>query len=127
MIGGPIWNAEIHDIDFINSLLERAELWKHLTTHKRIVTTLSAIKQEMSIGNYPLNFEFDRVISSIKSQSMPKKSIFAAFKSLDYKLVQTYYNPLLYKTDAPHEVIYDIFKAWKQKKLEGTGLKITDK
>lgn len=81
----------------------------------------------MSIGNIPLNFEFDRVISEIKSESIPKRKIFSGFASLGYKLVQTYYNPMLYKTDAPHDVIYDIFKAWKKHKLEGKDRDIADK
>lgn len=69
----------------------------------------------MSIGNYPLSIEFDRVISEIRGESISRMHIVSAFKSLNYSLVQTYYKPELYKTDAPHKVVYDIFKAWKQR------------
>lgn len=81
----------------------------------------------MSIGNYPLSFEYDRAVSEVKAESIPKKAIYSAFKSLGYDLVQCYYRPSLYKTNAPFTVVYDIFKAWKEKKLEGTGKSITDK
>jgi len=37
--------------------------------------------------------------------------------------VQTYYNPDLYKTDAPVSVIYDIFKTYKIKSAEPDYLK----
>ena len=40
----------------------------------------------------------------------------AAFASLGHRICQTYYNGELWKTDAPPEVIYDIFKQWKQEK-----------
>lgn len=127
MIGGPIWSSEIHDQEFVDSLLDRISSWKHLGTYKRIKETLSAVQQEMSIGNFPLSLEYDRVISEIKSESISRKQIFSAFKSLGYDLVQTYYKPGLYKTNAPHSVVYDIFKRWKMKKIEGTKKTLTDK
>ena len=127
MIAGPIWSSDIHDADFVNSLLESLENWKYLGTLKRIKETLQAIQQELTIGNYPLNYDFDRIISEIKWQSISRKATFSAFKSLNYELVQTYYKPQLYKTNAPPSVVYDIFKSWKQKSLEGKDKKITDK
>jgi tRNA G26 N,N-dimethylase Trm1 len=93
----------------------RVEDWKHLGTYKRIKKTLDAIKGEMSIGNYPLSLEFDKVISELRTESISRMHIVSAFKSLGYSLVQTYYKPSLYKTNASHKVVYDIFKAWKQK------------
>ena len=62
MIAGPIWSGEIHDSEFVNSLLESVKNWKHLKTHKRIKETLQAIQLEMTIGNYPLSYDFDRLI-----------------------------------------------------------------
>jgi hypothetical protein len=43
----------------------------------------------------------------------------AAFNSLGYLITQTYYDPKLFKTNAPPEVIYDIFKAWKHEVYGG--------
>ena len=127
VIGGPIWTGEIHDIDFINSLSIRAKDWSHLGTHSRITKTLEAIKNEMSLGNYPLSMDYDRLISEIKAESISKKLIHSAFRSLGYGLVQTYYKPNLFKTNAPHKVVYDIFKAWKKKCFEGKNKELTDK
>lgn len=126
-MGGPIWSDQIHDIDFIDALLTRVEDWKHLGTFKRIKTTLDAIKKEMSIGNYPLNLEFEKIASDIRSESISKQQIFSAFKSLNFDLVQSYYKPSLYKTNAPNIAIYDVFKAWKEKCCEGKDKEITDK
>lgn len=127
MIAGPIWSGEIHDREFVNSLLESVKNWKHLKTHKRIKETLQAIQLEMTIGNYPLSYDFDRLIWEIKWESISRKAIFSAFKSLNYQLVQTYYKPQLYKTNASPRAVYDIFKAWKQKKIEGTKRSLTSK
>lgn len=91
MIGGPIWNDEIHDKEFIESLLTRLESWEHLGTHKRIKSNLEAILQEMSLGNYPLSFEYEKIISEIKAESLSRKTIYSAFKSLNYDVVQSYY------------------------------------
>ena len=46
------------------------------------------------------------------------KEIIAGFSSLEHKLVQTYYDPKLWKTDAKPETVYDIFKAFKIKLCE---------
>ena len=37
-----------------------------------------------------------------------------AINSLGYKMVQSYYDPNLFKTDAPVKVIYDILKKYKK-------------
>ena len=39
-------------------------------------------------------------------------------KSLNYKLVQSYYDPVLIKTNAPSEVLYDILKIYKNNNLK---------
>jgi hypothetical protein len=36
-----------------------------------------------------------------------------AINQYGYKAVQTYYNSKLWKTNAPPEILYDIFKAYK--------------
>ena len=36
-----------------------------------------------------------------------------AINQYGYKAVQTYYNSKLWKTNAPPEVLYDIFKSYK--------------
>ena len=61
----------------------------------------------------PLNFNLHDVCSTIRSQNPPKEKIHAAFDSLGFNLCQTYYSSDLWKTDAPPEAVYDIFKKWK--------------
>jgi len=47
------------------------------------------------------------------------REITAGFSSLEYRIAQTYYEPTLWKTDAPPEVVYEIFKAYKMMQSEG--------
>jgi tRNA (guanine26-N2/guanine27-N2)-dimethyltransferase len=127
IIGGPIWTGEIHDSEFIEGLLTRIKSWEHLGTHKRIKKTIGAIKQEMSIGNIPLSYEFDKIISEIRSESIPRHNIVSAFRSLNYDLVQTYYKPTLYKTNVSNQQVYDVFKAWKKKLCDENNRGLLDK
>jgi len=43
---------------------------------------------------------------------------------LGYTVAQTYYEPKLYKTDAPPEVVYDIYKQIKIQQSGGDSLKL---
>ena len=45
-------------------------------------------------------------------------------KKLGYNAIQTYYNPKYWKTDAPPEVLYDVFKAYKIEMCGGDKEKI---
>ena len=47
--------------------------------------------------------------------SPPKRVLISGFRSLDYRLVQTYYNSFLWKTTAPPHVVYEILKRLKLK------------
>jgi hypothetical protein len=58
------------------------------------------------------------VCSNLKVITPSSKEIIAGFSSLEHKLVQTYYDPKLWKTDAKPETVYDIFRAYKIKQCE---------
>jgi len=55
--------------------------------------------------------------------NMQKKEVIAGFRSLGYLVGQTYYNHTLWKTNAPPEAIYDIFKQYKKEKYGEDYLK----
>ena len=131
-MGGPIWNQEIHNIDFAKRLLESARLnheggalaGNKLNTTERIQAILSAIIDENVLSRQPLSYELSQVASTFKVGNPRKTQLLAAFNSLGYLLTQTYYDPKLFKTNAPPEVIYDIFRAWKHKSVGGDKSKL---
>ena len=80
-------------------------------TTERIQAILAAIIDE-SVVEKPLNYDLSHISSTLRC-AMPKKSqIVAGFRSLDYMISQSFYDPKLWKTNAPPDVIYDVFKAW---------------
>ena len=93
-----------------------------LKTAPRIKGILGGIIDEEPLKDYPLNFNLHDVCSTIRAQNPQKKQIHSAFASLNFKLCQTYYSGDLWKTDAPPEVVYDIFKQWKKYKTPDTYL-----
>jgi tRNA G26 N,N-dimethylase Trm1 len=78
------------------------------------------------MGNIPLSIDLFRVSSEVKSHNIPNKHMISALTSLGYSLVQTYYNPSLWKTDAPFAVLYDIMKIWKLDHLDGSQTLLTN-
>lgn len=68
-MGGPIWNQKIHDISFVQRLLDVAKKNSdkktpeeqkevRLGTSKRIETILSSIIDEDVCGDQPLSWDF---------------------------------------------------------------------
>ena len=54
---------------------------------------------------------------------LSKKEMVAAFRSLNYSVYQSFYNHLLWKTNAPSEAVYDILKQYKKEKYAQNYLK----
>lgn len=130
IMGGPIWNREIHNATFVKRLLDSAranqagENGHKLMTTERIQAILSAIIDEDILGKQPLSYELSHIAGTFKVQNPRKGQLLAAFQSLGYMLTQTYYEPKLFKTNAPPEVIYDIFRAWKAQVYDNDKEKI---
>jgi tRNA (guanine26-N2/guanine27-N2)-dimethyltransferase len=87
-------------------------------THPRIEALLQSIISESVLEDVPLNYDLANVASHVKTPCPKKQEIYTAFKSLGHEITQTYYDPKLFKTTAPPEVIYDVFKAFKKKLSE---------
>jgi len=71
---GPIWNGEIHNLEFIKTLI--SELPKYeLKTSKKIIGMLSMIKEEIEMKVPPLGYYTHFMISEIKSNAPNLHSI----------------------------------------------------
>lgn len=130
IMGGPIWNEPIYNIDFVKRLLASTRLnaegqnGHKVKTTDRIQAILSAVIDESVLSGTPLSYEFSHIVSTLKAVNPRKGQILAAFNSLGYMVAQTYYDPKLFKTNAPPEVVYDIFKAWKHHVSGGDPKKV---
>jgi tRNA (guanine26-N2/guanine27-N2)-dimethyltransferase len=115
-MSGPYWIDNLHDEDFINSVLTQLdeEKFSYLKYKKRITTFLNGIKEEMPLNNQVFNLDYAQFARDVQV-SCPKLSLVkGALESLKYKIIQSYYDPNLFKSDAPVSVIYDVFKKYKK-------------
>lgn len=77
MVGGPIWNAEIHNLDFVKRMYETAKSkqGEKYGTIGRIKGILGAIIDESILGDQPLSFDLNQVSSNIKAVTPSIKEI----------------------------------------------------
>ena len=87
MLGGPIWNQQIHDLKFAQRLLDKVKQDDcTLGTKPRIKGVLGGILDEEVCANIPLSYDLSQVASNVKVENPKKHEIINGFRSLDYKL-----------------------------------------
>lgn len=123
---GPFWIEDLHDEDFIESLsLELINRYSYLKYGERVQMTLSIIKEELPLKKQIFSYNYSVLARDIHL-SCPKLSIFryftcnkrGALDSLGFKMVQTYYDPNLIKTDCPPSILYQILCQYKKEFYE---------
>ena len=117
-IGGPIWTAKMHDVTFVKRLMKLVKNQEktkevNLGTSKRILGILTGILDEEPLEHVPLNYDLNFIASSLRVHNPSKQQFLYALSQYGYSAVQTYYSGKLWKTDAPPEVLYDLFKRFK--------------
>ncbi|XP_052099947.1 tRNA (guanine(26)-N(2))-dimethyltransferase-like isoform X2 [Mytilus californianus] len=127
-IGGPIWADPICDIDFIDSVINRVNDNKDsLKTSERIVGMLTLQKEELQ--EVPLYFKLDSLFGFVHAETMPLIQFRSALLNAGYKVSLSHAMKNSIKTDAPHNVLWDIIRAWvkghpvKPARLEDTAIK----
>lgn len=111
-MGGPIWTAPIHDIEFVDMLHEliQTEPYKTLETNPRIYGMLSVIQEELP--DVPLYYTLDHLCSVLKMQCMPKMKLCSVLLHAGYRVSLSHACKSSIKTNAPSNVIWDIFRNW---------------
>ena len=67
MLGGPIWNRSIHNIEFVKRLLENVKKDDcKLKTAPRISGVLGGIIDEEILDETPLSYDLTQVASNLK-------------------------------------------------------------
>ncbi|KAL0461561.1 UNVERIFIED_CONTAM: putative tRNA (guanine(26)-N(2))-dimethyltransferase 1 [Sesamum latifolium] len=110
-MGGPIWSAPIHDMEWVTSILEDVESMKdRYPAFGRISAVLTTISEELP--DVPLFLSLHNLCATLKCTS-PSAVIFrSAVINAGYRISGTHINPLGLKTDAPMDVIWDIMRCW---------------
>lgn len=109
-MGGPIWSAPIHDIDFVNNVL--SNIRPTLGTFKRIQGVLCVIKEELH--DVPLYYTLERLCGTLHVETPPMLIIRSAILNAGYRVSYTHMNRTSIKTDAPSNVIWDIMRCWER-------------
>lgn len=114
-LGGPIWNAPIHDKEFVSRLLDvvtAEDAAEKFGTCKRIEGMLSVVEEELE--DVPLYYKLDRLSSLMGVSTMPVLTFSSAILNAGYRLSQSHCKPSCFKTDAPQKFVWDVIRAWEK-------------
>lgn len=116
MMGGPIWSAPIHNFEFVNACLVKLKTYKkdspfmQLKWADRLEGILAAVKEELP--DVPLYYDHSVISKTFHCTAMSLQKFQAALMNAGYRVSQSHHTPLAVKTDAPSEVIWDIYRCW---------------
>lgn len=114
-LGGPIWNAPIHDKAFVSRLLDvlaAEDAAEKFGTCKRLEGMLSVVEEELD--DVPLYYKLDRLSSLAQVTTMPVLKFSSAILNAGYRLSQSHCKPSSFKTDAPQKFVWDVIRAWEK-------------
>ncbi|KAL0858217.1 hypothetical protein Bca101_063371 [Brassica carinata] len=119
-MGGPIWSAPIHDLEWVTSILNSVKSMKdRYPAYERIyavLTTVSEASYEIcfcsELLDVPLFLSLHNLCATLKCISPSAAMFRSAVINASYRISGTHVNPLGMKTDAPMEVIWDIMRCW---------------
>ncbi|KAK8819165.1 hypothetical protein WA538_001739 [Blastocystis sp. DL] len=122
-LGGPIYAGELHDHDFVKraiDLLDAQFVSKSseplpnfkCSTHGILLGMLTAMQEEIAM---PLYFSFHGVASALRLTAPKYQEIASALRNAGFATSQCHCDPLALKTNAPGEVVFDVFRAYFRK------------
>ena len=114
-IGGPIWLDSIHDEQFVKLIKERLNEIENtssmkLQTFKRIKGIIEVVSEELL--DVPLYYGCDQICRKINCTPPKSEILRSAFLNCGYRVSASHAHRSSFKTDAPNQVIWDIFRMW---------------
>ena len=127
-MSGPFWIDNLFDEDWVNALLNTLQKseYGYLKYNSRIQNICKGVLNELPLNNQIFNLDYAQFSRDINLSSFKFSLFQGALESLGYKLSQSYYDPNLFKTDAPINVIYDVLKQYKEENFKDDYLKNVD-
>ena len=128
-MSGPFWIDEIFDEDWIKELIKNLEKkdFEYLKFNDRIKNLCNGILNELPLNDQIFNLDYSQFFRDINLSSFKMAIFQGALENLGYKIAQSYYDPNLFKTNAPVDVIYDILKQYKEENYKDDYYKNIDK
>ncbi|CAM9949953.1 unnamed protein product, partial [Laminaria digitata] len=115
-VGGPIWAPPIHDVAWVQLLLDRVQENRGPfppATKKRIHGMLTSVSEELP--DVPLFYSLPDMCSTLHCDSPRMIDVQAALVNAGYRVSQQHKEPQAVKTDAPDDVVWDIMRCWVKK------------
>lgn len=110
-VGGPIWSAPLHNVDFLDKMLVRLGQDASLFgTIDRMKGMLSVAKEELQ--DVPLYYVLDEVCNTLHCTPPNMLQMRSALLNAGYRVSLSHAAKNSYKTDAPPSVIWDIMRCW---------------
>jgi tRNA (guanine26-N2/guanine27-N2)-dimethyltransferase len=108
-IGGPIWNAPIHDVDFARACLKDVSARpSDFGTEKRMRGMLSTIASELPSS--PLFFTPPQLMHDFTTQTHKRNVYLSYLLNAGYQVSDTHCDPEGIKTDAPLAFVFDMVR-----------------
>ena len=126
-MSGPFWIDNIFDEDWIKELQNNLENnYKYLKFKERIQNICKGILNELPLNEQIFNLDYSQFSRDVNLSSFKMTIFRGALENLGYKIEQSYYDPNLFKTDAPVNIIYDILKQYKKENYKDDYYKNVD-
>eukprot|EP01016_Furgasonia_blochmanni_P022626 TRINITY_DN2460_c0_g2_i2.p1 TRINITY_DN2460_c0_g2~~TRINITY_DN2460_c0_g2_i2.p1 ORF type:complete len:382 (-),score=48.07 TRINITY_DN2460_c0_g2_i2:16-1161(-) len=117
-ITGPIWGAQTICYDLaarLWNLLNSSSFSLPLNSYTIILAMLHTMNAERTLGFDPTTISFVDFNIFFQAAPGPNKMILgSALRNAGFKLVRSYNQRYVWKTNAPRSYIFDIFRAWRK-------------
>lgn len=126
-LGGPIWSEPIHDSEFLKLLKQEFALEQtkeDFKTFKRIEGMIYMCSEELP---NPLFYDIDVIASTLCVKHPSSKDVLSALVNAGYKVSKSHANRTGIKTNAPSNVVWDIFCQAAEKQKPSKQLPITER
>ncbi|CAD7703013.1 unnamed protein product [Ostreobium quekettii] len=111
LVGGPIWSAPIHDIDWVRGILSALEQERaNYKMFEKVQGLLTAASEELQ--DVPLYINVHEICKTVKTFPPRADAFASAIKNAGHRVSGTHVTPLGLKTDAPWQVIWDVMRTW---------------
>lgn len=110
-IGGPIWSAPIHDVEFVTQVIRHVEENKSLFgTESRIIGMLNVVIEELV--DVPLYYDLAHLCTVVHCTAPPFSIMRSAILNGGYQVSLSHANKSSIKTNAPMNFIWDVIRYW---------------
>ncbi|KNC87065.1 hypothetical protein SARC_00809, partial [Sphaeroforma arctica JP610] len=108
--GGPAWNGAIHNKAFVNKIIDHAKANKsNYGTFDRILGMLTVAQEEIET---PFYYDVGECASACRSSGFKREKIWSAILNGGFGVSSTHCKDTGFKTDAPPEFIWAIYRKW---------------